>query len=280
ITASICSSVKPVSALTGSNTTGRNHPSIAGASSRWHSQYRITRSTPILRCSARHLAYSSAPTALISLRLILSIKINPPAVLRLSKRTPRNQASTSHSIPIGCSVRDPARGARGPDSPVAFWVDVSAHVVAPSAPVLTAGFVCARNHVNVMTGDASINTSAPTASAYPAQAPRQTAAPTAYNASSPASAKPPAKSTSLPCSSGSPLVLVQKTAQLTQLFLGRSPALQRVDHQFACRAFKHSLQHVPDELTLRLCCRLACLINVRPLLFVSAHRALGGHALQ
>src|SRR5205814_2834694 len=47
--------------------------------------------------------------------------------------------------------------------------------------------------------------------------------------SSRASAEVPAKSNSRSCSSASPLVLVQKTAQLIQLFLGRSPALQRMD---------------------------------------------------
>src|SRR5437879_5801484 len=95
-----------------------------------------------------------------------------------------------------------------------------------------------------------------------------------------ACAKSPAKSNSRRCSSVSPLVLVQKTPQLMQLFLGRSPALQRVDHQFACRALEHPLQHVAHELALGLRRWLACFINVGPLLFVSAHAALGGHDLQ
>src|SRR5213594_4484848 len=99
-------------------------------------------------------------------------------------------------------------------------------------------------------------------------------------ASSRASAKPPAKSNSRNCSSVSPLVFVQKTPQFMQLFLGRSPALQRMDHQFARRALKYSLQHVANQLALSFRRWLACLINVRPLLFVSAHRALGGHDLQ
>src|SRR6266699_3691947 len=98
--------------------------------------------------------------------------------------------------------------------------------------------------------------------------------------SSRASAKPPAKSNSRSCSSVSPLVLVQKPAQLIQLFLGRSPALQRVDHQFACRTLKHPLQDISHQLPLGFRRRLACLINVRPLLFVSAHRALGRHYLE
>src|SRR5207245_2888154 len=87
--------------------------------------------------------------------------------------------------------------------------------------------------------------------------------------SSPAFAKPLAIARSLYCSSASPLVLVQKTAQLIQLFFGRSPAFQRMDHQFACRALEHALQDVTDELPLGFRRRLACLINVRPLLFVS-----------
>src|SRR6267143_2039501 len=95
-----------------------------------------------------------------------------------------------------------------------------------------------------------------------------------------ASAKPPAKSNSRNWSSASPFVLVQKTAQLIQLFLGRSPALQRMDHQLACRALEHPLQDVPHELPLCFRRRLACFINMGPLLFVSADGALGGHNLQ
>src|SRR5260370_21022651 len=116
--------------------------------------------------------------------------------------------------------------------------------------------------------------------------PRQIAPPTPRLArgsaitSSRAFAKPPVKSNPLSCSSASPLVFVQQTAQLIQLFLGRSPGLQRMAHQFPCRTLKHSLQHVPNELPLRFCRRLACFINVRPLLFVSSHRALSGHNLQ
>src|SRR5438309_6876475 len=116
--------------------------------------------------------------------------------------------------------------------------------------------------------------------------PRRTAPPApplatgSATASTRASAGSPAKSNSRSGSSVSPLVLVQKTPQLMQLFLGRSPALQRVDHQFACRALKHPLQHVANELALGFRRRLACLINVRPLFFVSAYRALGGHDLQ
>src|SRR6202521_576893 len=98
--------------------------------------------------------------------------------------------------------------------------------------------------------------------------------------SSRASAVAPAKSNSRSCSSASPLVLVQKTAQLIQLFLGRSPALERVDHQLACRALERPLQHVADELPLCFRRRLACFVNVGPLLFVSADGALGGHNLQ
>ena len=165
MTASICCSLKPVSALTGSSTTGRNHPSTAGASSPWHSQYWMTRSRPIPRCSARHLSYSSPPTGWTSLRRILSIRNNPPAVLRLSKRTPRNHASTSHSMALGCTVRDSATGARELDRAMAFRVDVPAEVEAPPAPVRTAGFAGARNHVKVMTGETIIKTSALTASA-------------------------------------------------------------------------------------------------------------------
>ena len=48
---------------------------------------------------------------------------------------------------------------------MAFRVDVPAHVKAPPAPVRTAGFDCARNHVKVMTGETIIKTSALTASA-------------------------------------------------------------------------------------------------------------------
>src|SRR5260370_12997896 len=68
--------------------------------------------------------------------------------------------------------------------------------------------------------------------------------------SSQASAEVPAKSNSRSCSSASPLVLVQKTAQLIQLFLRRSPARHRVDHQLASRAFEHPLQDVADDLPL------------------------------
>src|SRR6266403_2310732 len=98
--------------------------------------------------------------------------------------------------------------------------------------------------------------------------------------SSRASAEVPAKSNSRSCSSASPLVLVQKTAQLIQLFLGRSPALQRMDHQLACRALEHPLQDIADELPLCFRRWLACFVNVGPLLFVSAYGALRGHNLQ
>src|SRR5207245_609584 len=99
-------------------------------------------------------------------------------------------------------------------------------------------------------------------------------------ASTRASARSPTKSNSRSGSSVSPLVLVQKTPQLMQLFLGRPPALQRVDHQFACRTLKHALQDVANELALGLRRWLACLINVGTLLFVSAHGTLGSHNLQ
>src|SRR6266581_9071180 len=98
--------------------------------------------------------------------------------------------------------------------------------------------------------------------------------------SSRASAEPLAKSNSRSWSSASPLVLVQKTAQLMQLFLGRPPTFQRMKHQFARRPFEHPLQDVPNELPLCFRPRLACLVNVGPLLFVSAHGAFGGHNLQ
>src|SRR6267143_3151130 len=98
--------------------------------------------------------------------------------------------------------------------------------------------------------------------------------------SSRASVKSQAIASLLWCSSASPLVLIQKTAQLIQLFFGRSPALQRMNHQFACRSLEHPLQDVADELPLGLRRRLACLINVRPLLFVSAHGALASHDLK
>src|ERR1700682_2579224 len=116
--------------------------------------------------------------------------------------------------------------------------------------------------------------------------PRQTEPPSprlairSATTSSPASAEAPAKSNSRSCSSASPLVLVQKTAQLIQLFLGRPSALQRMDHQLACRALEHPLQHVPHELPLCFCRRLACFVNVGPLLFVSADSSLDGHNLQ
>src|SRR5438552_9275046 len=89
--------------------------------------------------------------------------------------------------------------------------------------------------------------------------------------SSRASLASPAKSSSRSGSSRSPLILVQKTPQLLQLLLGRSPALQRVDHQFACRPLEHCLQDVADELPLRLRRRLACLVDVGALVFVSAN---------
>src|SRR5213082_3607397 len=93
--------------------------------------------------------------------------------------------------------------------------------------------------------------------------------------SSRASAEPLAKSNSGGWSSASPLVLVQKTAQLMQLFLGRPPTFQRMKHQFARRPFEHPLQDVPSELPLCFRRRLACLVNVGPLLFVSAHATFG-----
>src|SRR6266480_388965 len=98
--------------------------------------------------------------------------------------------------------------------------------------------------------------------------------------SSRASAEPLAKSNSRGWSSASPLVLVQKTAQLIQLFLGRPPTFQRMKHQFARRPFEHPLQDVPNELPLCFRRRLACLVNVGPLLFVSADGTFGGHNLQ
>src|SRR6267378_1103428 len=88
--------------------------------------------------------------------------------------------------------------------------------------------------------------------------------------SSRASAEAPAKSNSRSCSSASPLVLVQKTAQL----------IQRMDHQLACRALEHPLQDVPHELPLCFRRRLACFINMGPLLFVSSDSSLDGHNLQ
>src|SRR5882762_7642372 len=95
-----------------------------------------------------------------------------------------------------------------------------------------------------------------------------------------ASAEAPAKSNSRSWSSASPLVLVQKAAQLIQLFLGRPPSRERMNHQLACRALEHPLQDVPHELPLRFHRRLACFVNVGPLLFVSADSSLGGHNLQ
>src|SRR6267143_6633389 len=86
-----------------------------------------------------------------------------------------------------------------------------------------------------------------------------------------ASSEAPAKSNSRSCSSASPLILVQKTAQLIQLFLGRPPALERMDHQLACGALEYTLQNVAGELPLCFRRRLARLVNVGPLLFVSAH---------
>ncbi len=51
-------------------------------------------------------------------------------------------------------------------------------------------------------------------------------------------------------------------------------------HQFARRPFEHPLQDVPNELPLCFRRRLACLVNVGPLLFVSADGTFGGHNLQ
>src|ERR1700682_3663732 len=95
-----------------------------------------------------------------------------------------------------------------------------------------------------------------------------------------ASAEAPAKSNSRSCSSASSLVLVQKTAQLIQLFLGSPPPRERMNHQLACRALEHPLQDVPHELPLCFPRRLACFVNVGPLLFVSADSSLDGHNLQ
>jgi hypothetical protein len=68
-------------------------------------------------------------------------------------------------MPIDGSARGAKTGAREPDSAVAFWVDVPAHVEAPSAPVRTAGIVWLYSQVNVTTGDATIKASTLTASA-------------------------------------------------------------------------------------------------------------------
>src|SRR5437879_12949937 len=81
--------------------------------------------------------------------------------------------------------------------------------------------------------------------------PRQTERPTPPLAtrsaarSSPASLASPAKSSWRSVSSRFPLILVQKTAQLLQLLLRRSPALQRVAHQLACPPRKPSLPLAP-----------------------------------
>src|SRR6266702_1548533 len=98
--------------------------------------------------------------------------------------------------------------------------------------------------------------------------------------SSRASAGVPVKSNSPGLSSHPPLVLIQKTAQFLQFLLRRSPALQRVNHQLACRALEHTLQDVTHQLPLRFRCRLACLVDVGALIFVSAHQPLCGHNLQ
>ena len=51
-------------------------------------------------------------------------------------------------------------------------------------------------------------------------------------------------------------------------------------HELTRRTFEDPLQHVPGKLLLGLLGGKACFIAVRPLCFVSAHRALCGHDLQ
>src|SRR5216684_462438 len=165
ITASICCSSMPVSALMGSRTIGRNHPRTAGASRRWHSQYRMTRSSPILRCRAMHLSCSSCPIGLISFRRILSINSKPPAVLKLKTRTPRNHNSTSQSMAVGCALRDAAAGAPETAATTACCAAFPANGKEPCAPDRTAGMVSRCSHTKVITGEAIISASVPTASA-------------------------------------------------------------------------------------------------------------------
>ncbi len=55
---------------------------------------------------------------------------------------------------------------------------------------------------------------------------------------------------------------------------------QRVHHQLARRSLEYPLQHVPGELALGLLGGQACFIDVRPLGFVSPHRAFCRHNLQ
>jgi len=142
--------------------TGRNHPSTAA---------RPADGTRNTGSRGRHHFSAAAPGILrtapshrlnLLARFILRSK-SIRRVLRLSKEREK-PGFHHHSIPIGCSVRDPARGARSPTARSRFgWTYRPRR--GSFRPVLTAGFVCPRNHVNVMTGDASINTSAPTASA-------------------------------------------------------------------------------------------------------------------
>src|ERR1700680_3891864 len=81
-------------------------------------------------------------------------------------------------------------------------------------------------------------------------------------------------------SSPAPFICIQQTAQLADLLRRRLAASERVHHQLTRRTLENPLQHVPGKLLLGLLSRQACFIDVGPLRFVSAHRALCGHNLQ
>src|ERR1700686_5064887 len=81
---------------------------------------------------------------------------------------------------------------------------------------------------------------------------------------------------SLPAS----FIFIQQMAQLANFFRrGLAPG-QRMHHELTGRTFENPLQHVPGKLLLGLLGGKACFIDVRPLGFVSTHRAFCGHDLQ
>src|SRR5713226_392851 len=127
---------------------------------------------------------SSCPIGLISFRRILSINSKPPAVLKLKTRTPRNHNSTSQSMAVGCALRDAAAGAPETAATTACCAAFPANGKEPCAPDRTAGMVSRCSHTKVITGEAIISASVPTASAYRAAALRQAAIATANNAAS------------------------------------------------------------------------------------------------
>ena len=82
ITDRSCSSESPVIAVTGRNTTGRNHPMTAGACSHMHSQYSMARAIPSRSCRSWQIASN---LILDDSRLAAALRVRGAEILQPSE---------------------------------------------------------------------------------------------------------------------------------------------------------------------------------------------------